>query len=364
MNRIFTGTLLAGLLVGGHANAQTAEAPPGPTAAGQPTALVDLDAAEAKAAFEEGVAAYQSGDYPQAAERFARAQLLRPHPEVLLNLAQSQLKARQYPEAATNFHAFMLHSADDNATARNGFAQARTQVVEVTVLAEEGAPITVDGTQVGVAPLQQPLFLTPGAHQVEVGQRQESFTGDAGTSLTVDLLNPPSANDATGTMPPDAGAMSTDSGRQRVDRWFVQRPGAWAGAGIAATSLVFSAIAATTSGRSYDAANDAKAQILAQYERDGRPASSPCGPPAVNDQYARACDVYTDNRDSGEAWKTTSIVTLVVGLVAAGGTVAYYFLDPENQPHSTESLQSRKPRIDLSADMATGYRGIVFTSPF
>lgn len=358
MNRIFRATLLAVSLACGQAQGQ--DTPPGPSASGQTTTVVDLDAAEAKSAFEEGVIAYQNGDYPQAAERFARAHLLRPHPEVLLNLAQSQLKSRQYPEAATNFHAYMLHTSGDNATARNGFAEARPHVIEVTVLAEEGAAVVVDGTHVGVAPLQQPLFLVPGSHQVTVGQRQEAVSAEAGNSLTVDLLSPP----APDSMSEAAPFASPNQGRQRVDRWFVQRPGAWAGAGIAATSLVFSAIAATTSGRSYDAANDAKDQILAQYERDGRPGSSPCGPPAVNAQYDRACSVFMDKKDSGDAWKTTSIVTLVVGLVAAGGTVAYYFLDPENQPASSGPGYARTPRLQVNTDASTGLHELVFSTTF
>lgn len=355
--RIVSPFLIASLLC---APATAQPAPPGPPTDSQGTAspVVDLDAAEARKAFEEGVLAYQNGDYKLAADRFGQAQLLKPHPEVLLNLAQSQLKAAQYAEAATNFQGYLTQTQRDNATARAGLEDAKTQVAEVAILAPEGTQVLVDQTSVGTAPLPQAMYLVPGRHEVVSGERSETIEVTAGQSTTVDLLS-------EGGAKPDAVAAPVEGEsagpRMRVDKWFLQRPGAWVGAGITAGSLLFSAIAATTAGRRYDAANDAKRQIFEHYATETRPnPGGPCAQPTLSSAYDYACTFYVDRADSGDAWRTASIVTLVVGLLAAGGTVTYYYLDPENH----ESSGPPPAAVDVGADPATGRYTISLTGSF
>lgn len=356
--RIVSPILIASLLCAPVA-AQTAQ-PPGPPTDGQATAspVVDLDAAEARKAFEEGVLAYQNGDYKLAADRFGQAQLLKPHPEVLLNLAQSQLKAEQFAEAATNFQGYLTQTQRDNATARTGLADAKTQVAEVAVLAPEGNQVLVDQTAIGTAPLPQAMYLVPGRHEVVSGERSETIEVTAGQSTTVDLLSDGNAKpEAVAAVPEGNNAAP----RMRVDKWFMQRPGAWVGAGITAGSLLFSAIAATTAGRRYDAANDAKRQILEHYSAEPKPnPGGPCAPPTLSSAYDYACAFYVDRADSGDAWRTASIVTLVVGLLAAGGTVTYYYLDPENH----EGQEPAPAAIDIDADPTLGRYTLSLTGSF
>jgi tetratricopeptide (TPR) repeat protein len=356
MNRIRTlGPLLALALFCAPAAAQPA--PPGPPTSDASPTVVDLDAVEARKAFEEGVIAYQHGDYESAAERFGRAQLLKPHPEVLLNLAQSQLKARKFAEAATNFQSYLAQTQRENATARNGLADARTQVAEISVVAPEGETIYVDQTIMGTAPLPQPLYLVPGRHEFVVGERRQTLTVSAGTTDTVDLVSPPApvaASFDTSELPPSRPR------RMPVDQWFVRRPGAWVGAGITASSLVFSAVSATTAGRRYAAANDAKRQIWDYYAQDGSPGASPCGDPKPSRVYEGPCSYYLDRVESGDSWRTASIVTLIVGVVAASGTVAYYFLDPDNRVDS----EPAPPTLDIQADPKTGLYSVALTGRF
>lgn len=320
---------VAGLPVAicGSAYAQTPGPPP--DAAGTER-VVDLDAVEAKKAFEAGVAAYQKEDFQEAAKQFAQAQLLKPHPEVLLNLAQSQLRAQQFVEAATHFQAYLLQSPQPNATAAAGLADAKTQLIEVVIKAPHQTPIVVDNTNVGVAPLAQPLFLVPGAHTIVAGDRQEALSEVAGKSVTIDLTKAPSSPTPDVKAPPKSPAPESTVGRMPVQEWFIQRPGAWVGVGVAVGSLAFSGVAAVTSSRRYHSADQSKDQILAYYEKDGSPKESPCGPPVAGPAYEYPCAFYQDKVDSGDTWKTTSIITLSVGLVAAAATVAYYYLDPEN----------------------------------
>lgn len=320
---------VAGLLLAvcSSAHAQT----PGPPPDGTTTErVVDLDAVEAKKAFEAGVVAYQNEDFAEAAKHFAHAQLLKPHPEVLLNLAQSQLRAEQFVEAATHFQAYLLQTPQPNATATAGLAQAKTQVIEVVILAPEQTPIVVDNTQVGLAPLPQPLFLVPGTHTLAAGDRQHALNEVAGKRVTVDLsaAEPAAPNEAKATVAAVPSQKSPT--RLPVHQWFLERPGAWVGVGVAVGSLAFSGLAAITSSRRYDSAEESKNQILTYYENNGSPKGSPCGPPVAAPAYEYPCAFYQDKIDSGDTWKTTSIITLAIGLVAASATVAYYYLDPEN----------------------------------
>src|SRR5262245_23442713 len=61
----------------------------------------------ARQRFREGVAHYDRQDYEKARLAFLQAYLLKPHPAVLLNLAQSELRAGRHAEAAANFAKYL-----------------------------------------------------------------------------------------------------------------------------------------------------------------------------------------------------------------------------------------------------------------
>ena len=79
-----------------------AEAPPPPPA---PAPLADDAAirAEAKQLFSDGVVAYDAERYTDAIAMFEKAYKMKPHPIVLLNLAQSELKAGLREPACLHF---------------------------------------------------------------------------------------------------------------------------------------------------------------------------------------------------------------------------------------------------------------------
>ncbi len=176
----------------------------------------------------------------------------------------------------------------------------------------------------GQAPLPAPIYLAPGRHELASSSSQKSIIAEPGATLAVRLDDLHSVEMA----PPVQHHTSTSAGRQPFGDWFVQSPVAWAGAGLAAGGLILSGIAAGTASARYASANDAKDQIRAQFERDGSPAGTPCGPPALNPRYEQACSTYLAREDAGDTWKAVSLTTLVVGIAAVGGTIAYYFLDP------------------------------------
>ncbi len=303
------------------------ESPPGPSPQSEKT-QPDSTEALARKHFETGVAAYEAGDFATAADEFTRSYQLKPHPAILLNVAQSELQAGRHVQAATHFRTYLQQVDTPDPAGRSGFKQARAKVAEITVNAPPGSTISVDGEHIGQAPLPGPVYLDPGPHEITSNSSRQSVVAEPGSTLAVHLDDLHTVEMAPPVHQP---APATSAGRPSFGEWFVDSPAAWAGAGLAAGSLILSGIAAITASDRYSSAQDARDQIREQFERDGSPAGTPCGPPALNARYEQACAVYLDREDAGDTWKAVSLTTLVVGVAAVGGTIAYYFLDPNAQ---------------------------------
>lgn len=149
----------------------------------------------ARARFREGVQFYDKQQYEKARLAFLQAYALKPHPSVLLNLAQSELRGGRPADAATHFAEYLKTAGAAGAEkqdAESGLAAAKAKVGEITVSSDtSGAQIVVDGENRGVTPLAAPVFVTPGRHVVEVrsGERKVSkpVTLAAGQSTSLDL---------------------------------------------------------------------------------------------------------------------------------------------------------------------------------
>ena len=74
-------------------------------------------------------------------------------------------------DAAKHFSTYLREAKDASASEREaaeaGLFAAKAVVGEVALSAEEGATIFVDGTEEGLSPLPDALYLTPGSHQLE-----------------------------------------------------------------------------------------------------------------------------------------------------------------------------------------------------
>src|SRR6187399_2112456 len=102
----------------------------------------------ARQRFREGVAHYDRQDFEKARLAFLQAYLLKPHPAVLLNLAQSELRAGRHAEAAENFAKYIRQNPTAPALehAKAGFEEARQRVIELNVQVNaSGASVSVDG---------------------------------------------------------------------------------------------------------------------------------------------------------------------------------------------------------------------------
>jgi hypothetical protein len=312
---------------------------------------------QARARFKEGVTYFDAGKYDEARTSFLQAYSLKPHPAVLLNLAQSELRSNRPVDAATHFSDFLAQNPSakpgERTSAEKGLAEAKQKVGELSVAVDAtGAEVFVDGASIGLAPLERPVFVTPGEHLIEVkdGARSATtrVTSLAGGTATAHLTFPvpvaveqPAVEPAPAPMLEPAAPPSEvgDSSRPPFFSWLVSSPVGLTGLGITAAGLGVGITGSIVATNKYNSAQDAEDQIVDRARRDedsGVICSSGSSPSTV---YAPACAERQDRLDSGDDWTTVAVIGYSTAAVAAAGTVVYYLVaaEPEAPPMSATS---------------------------
>src|SRR5262245_29471586 len=187
-----------------------------PVAFGAPAFAQPADDPTTKAArarFQEGVAYYDKGEYENARTAFLQAYALRKHPAVLLNLAQSSLRANHPLEASKYFQQYLRESSNlspaQRADAERGLNEARQKLGRIEVSAPTGAAVIVDGEMVGSAPLSEPVDVEPGNHKVKAGAEEQNVSAAAGQKVparfgtsTAQAVAPPTTSPSPGANTP------------------------------------------------------------------------------------------------------------------------------------------------------------------
>ena len=168
----------------------------------------------ARKRFQEGVAAADARNYEGARVAFQQAYALKPHPSVLRNLGQAELKTGHYLDAARHLSTFIRDTTfgtpAERESAKKSLAEAETKIgkllLEVDVV---GAEIAVDGEISARSPLgADPIYVEPGQRIVrvqkdgyDVYEQAQSFEPDRIIRLKV-ALRP------SGPMPTEAASVS------------------------------------------------------------------------------------------------------------------------------------------------------------
>jgi hypothetical protein len=335
-------------------------------------AETDSETEVAKERFKEGVKHYDQREYDKARLAFLQAYLLKPHPTVLLNLAQCELRSGRPAEAADHFAKYIRENPNAEALghARAGFEDARQRVAELNVeVTAPGATVIVDGTEVGRSPLPGVLYLMPGRHAI--GARKGSVsdsgsldavagqrvyvtldvrdTNSSGSPIVTTDERSPSPLVARASVSSEAPVDSTRS--QGFFSWLSDSPAAIATVSVAGLALGTSAVLAAFANDRYASAKDVKNEIMGALEENvdsGVLISTavPCGEDGVANRpewvdsrvdpdeaqdlrgdFANACSLFTERSDSGDRLKTLSLVSLGIGAVATVGTIVWYFSD-------------------------------------
>lgn len=138
--------------------------------------------AQARARFAEGVRLYARGDWARALDAFRLAYAARPHPSVLVNIANCYVQLGRPTQAIAHFTRYLTETGDGVAPEQRveieqALAEARASAATLSITASpEGAMVFVDGDQVGRAPLTEPVALDPGPHVVELRSEDGAST--------------------------------------------------------------------------------------------------------------------------------------------------------------------------------------------
>ena len=142
----------------------------------------------AKHHFEQGQRAYASQRYGEAAWHFARADALRPSPELVFNVALAYDKLRDTSAALRHYREYLERAPGG---ARAALVEERVEVLQSVLAARgvqqlmvrtqpRGARIEVNGMLVGVTPWSGEL--PPGSHEVRLTR-----SGYQPQSLSIEL---------------------------------------------------------------------------------------------------------------------------------------------------------------------------------
>lgn len=247
-------------------------------------------------------AAY-AGHHPlEALAAWRAAWELQPSYEIACNIGRVALRDGSPIEAATFLSRCSRMAKEPKtpdeearrATERAELVEARAKVVALRIVVNNpGAAVVVDGAPVGVAPLEDDVFVGPGAHQVTA--QLEGFSpaarpirAEVGETRLVTLNL---AKDA-----PAPSAASPAKGRRGVP---------WAAIGTGAAALVGIGLGAGFSVASNAASADVDSTI---------PSLRDQGSPCVGYGLSSACDQYLDASQSQETFRGLAIG----GFVGAG----------------------------------------------
>lgn len=234
-------------------------------ALGSQRCLAGSDALTDKAAtlYDEGMAAYGKGKWPQARASFLAAWSLKNHWQIAGSLGDCEVQLGLYREAAAHLAYFLRLAPPERRTAaaQRLYDDARSKVGALAISVDVAeADIAVDGKVIGKAPLEDPVFVEPGHHVVEArsGARIASAQVDVRAGERREI----------GLKPAAVETPVTPSGPGRG--WIIASGVTAAGGFVAGIALTVAA-----NGKASDASS-LRAQVGGRSACTASPAPSPC----------------------------------------------------------------------------------------
>lgn len=306
------GVCLA-LSVSGSAHAEPKAASPAADAAPAPSAAPSAEVLkEAGERYTRGLALYGDGEFLLALVEFERAYQLSNNYKVLYNIGQVRIQLGRYAKAKEALEEY-LKAGGSNLTAERTQAvnkdlatlAERTATLNI-ITAEAGTDISLDGKVIATSPLQEPLIVDAGEHNLVLHKagfydsaQSVTLAGHDQIELKVDLKPIPLA---TMSKPVDTLPPPVANKPPRTAMW-----ASWAATGV------FAATAGVTGAFGISKANDLEA-MRTQY-------------PASRAEL---------DKTEKQARTLLTISTITTGLaVAAGGAALYFTLKrPSEKPAS------------------------------
>ena len=260
-------------------------------------------------------------------------------------------------------------------------AAAQGEVSHIEITADAGAEIYIDGQPMGQAPLANAVAVKPGSHVVEARLNGRvakvtvnapagaqaaaalAFSAEEPAPAPVPAAAPAAAGEPAAAPPaepaeppPDSATASAEldsgGGREPFIGWATRNKLAWVGGGVTllgvAGGVTFSLIASSN----YSVANERGDLIRERKEDEGY--SGPVCEAPPTDAYEMACGKFADARDQADTQKTIGIISFIVAGVAAGGTVAYYFVDAKKEAPTARDKTPRTALVPMASPDGAG----------
>ena len=143
-----------------------------------PAFIAPPDTDRAEALFAEGEAAYEAGDFATAADRFAAAQDIAPHPATLYNLGMAQHRSGEVLAAHATFTALesIANTPDERAEAIAARRRVRRELSKVVVMVRPDVTVCLDQDALPADPDgdRRGRLILPGSHTLRAyGKRTE-----------------------------------------------------------------------------------------------------------------------------------------------------------------------------------------------
>ena len=126
---------------------------------------------KAQTLLTEGSALYEKGDYAGALEKFNAAYAAYPSPKLMFNIGQADRDLSRPVEALEAFEKFLAGapeaSPETRADARKSVAELQEKLGQIRIDCDRAdTEVSIDGKSVGLTPLADLIWATPGHHQV------------------------------------------------------------------------------------------------------------------------------------------------------------------------------------------------------
>jgi hypothetical protein len=305
----------AGATPAAPASAQPAS-PGGVKAAGPApsgSAAASADPTSTSEIYRQALADYASGDYEKAVKGFEEVWSREKKPKAAGTLGRAEIKVRKFRDAAEHLEFYLRLDTDITADARKEaeamLAAAKAQITTLRIAATpKGAELTLDGTSVGIAPLDHEIYLDPGKHQVKAWHGQQTETKD--------IEAPPGGNEIelkldVSTAPPVVSTTPRDTG------FPVRTAVMIGGGGLAVLGAVLLGVGAGK-----------KSEALSKVPKD-EAGKSLCAPPGAltGDRGNQdECNLVRSLAGTANALGGTGIGFLVAGALIAGGAAVFPYL--------------------------------------
>jgi hypothetical protein len=181
---------------------------------------------QARVQFDQGIRMYEEGNFEGASIAFNRAFELRPSYKIRYNVGQVEAELKHYARALEAYTQYLAEGGDEVDPARRDevtrkIEELKSLVGTVTIeYGDDGVTVLIDEERRGTTPLDAPLMLDMGSHELSLRQGieeiyRETFRVAGGQALTLSLEAPsevPAAPLVPDEAPPKPAPESAESG--------------------------------------------------------------------------------------------------------------------------------------------------------